>query len=147
MGKNILTISEFQLWLYELRVCVCGKPSSFLLWSIKLSMNKGTKDWFWRMNGALVHTHGHSRTALWVTEILPLPLLCFSRTLVSMTVKAIYFMKITIFFFLDCPKRWKILVPSLHLSPVCPFLHLPFSRKQKHRVANFWVAKYWFHAN
>lgn len=64
MGKNILTISEFQLWLYELRVCVCGKPSSFLLWSIKLSMNKGTKDWFWRMNGALVHTHGHSRTAL-----------------------------------------------------------------------------------
>lgn len=41
---------------------MCWKWVSFPLWSIKLSMNKGMMDWLWRMNDALVHEHGHSRT-------------------------------------------------------------------------------------
>lgn len=62
-------------------------------------------------------------------------------------VSAAYFIRIIVIFILKYPKRWKILVPSLHLSPVSPFLHLPLSRKQTFRVANLWVEKYWFHAN
>jgi len=37
--------------------------------------------------------------------------------------------------------KLEILVPP-HLSLVRPFLHLLLSRKQKHRVAKLWVAKY-----
>lgn len=95
---------------------------------LELTTNKGTKGWFWRMNDALVHRHGHSRTAQRVTGIQPPPLTCFSKAPVSRTVNAVYFMRITSF--LICFKRWKILVPSLQALATKSLSVPPPSRKQ-----------------
>lgn len=70
-GKKIFWLSQISDFGCMSCVCVCLWETgfSFLLWSTKLLMNMHTKDCFWRMNDALVHKCGHSRTAPWVTRI------------------------------------------------------------------------------
>lgn len=128
LGGTILTVLKF--WFLAILVaCVCLWEMGFVS-PLELTTNKGTKGWFWRMNDALVHKHGHSRAAQQVTGIQPPPSTCFRKTPVSRTVTAVYFMRITSF--LICFKRWKISVPSLQALAIKSLSVPPPSRKQKH---------------